>query len=98
MQPPWHAGELLVKVIPADGKWEKLFYSGPNGLFIAVVALSWWVVFIGTNGQHTLELSVAINKVLCVLSELVQVLAAKVETGKKRALDETNQEEGNSKK
>jgi hypothetical protein len=98
MQPAWRGGELLGKILPADGVWEPLVHGGLNGLFIVVVALSWWVNTMGRDGQHPLELSVAINDTLWVLSELIGVLAAKVETGKKHGLDESNQKEGNSKK
>jgi hypothetical protein len=103
LQPAWRGGELLVKVQPADGMWEKLFLGGSSGLYLVVVALSWWVKLMGTNGQHSLELSVAINDVIWVFSKLVEVLAAKVKTGgkvkagsKKHTLDEQN--EGTSKK
>ena len=73
-------------------------HGGSNGLFVVVVALSWWVFAMGPDNKHPLELSVAINDVLWVLSELTAVLSTKVETGKKCALEEANQQEENIKK
>ena len=98
MQPAWRGGESLVKTLPAEEDWEPITHGGANGLFMVILALSWWVSAIGPDSHHPLELSVAINDAMWVLSEIIKVLSAKVEIGKKHALEETNQQEGKLKK
>ncbi|KAF8494880.1 hypothetical protein F5888DRAFT_1616523 [Russula emetica] len=94
MQPTWRGGESLVKTLPADEDWEPILGGGANGLSMVIMALSWWVHAIGWNGQQDLKLSMAINNVKWVLSELVAKLStASMNAGKKHFRDDTIQEE-----
>ena len=88
MQPTWRGGELLVKIMPTDANWEPIFYGGTNGLFMAIIALSWWIHTMELNGQKDLKFLVAIDDVKWVLSKLSAELTAK----KKHPQDETIQD------
>ena len=82
MQPEWRKGDPLVKTAPADVDWALLMRGGSNGLALVVMSLSWWV---GAVDAPDLDLSVAIDDVNWVLSELVATLSlTTVETGSKR--------------
>jgi hypothetical protein len=98
MQPTWRGGESLVKTLPIDADWEPILRGGSNGLSMVVMALSWWVHATGQNGQQDLELSVAIDDVKWVLSELAAMLSTvSMDTGK-HPREETTQEEPSSKR
>ena len=82
MQPEWRKGDPLVKTAPADMDWALLMCGGSNGLALVVMSLSWWV---GAVDAPDVDLSVAIDDVNWVLSELVATLSlTTVETGSKR--------------
>jgi hypothetical protein len=94
MQPTWRGGESLVKTLPIDADWEPILRGGSNGLSMVLVALSWWVHAMGLNGEQDLKLSMAIEDVKWVLSELVAMLSTvSMNTGKKHSREETAQEE-----
>lgn len=73
MQPAWREGEPLLTTVPVDADWTPLMYGGSNGLFLVVVALSWWV---SATGIHDVEILAAIHDVKWVLSELVAALSS----------------------
>jgi hypothetical protein len=99
MQPDWREGESLVKTLPADTDWGAIYRGGSNGLFLVVMALSWWVGAMGPNDQHNLDLLVAIYDVKWVLSELAEKLSAfSMKTEKKHLLEEATKNEQSSKR
>lgn len=99
MQPTWRGGERLDRTLPTETDWEPILRGGSNGLSMVVMALSWWVRAMGSNGHQDTELSVAIDDVKWVLSELVAMLStANLDTGKKRPREEIAQEELASKR
>lgn len=92
MQPAWRDGDSLGMAIPANADWGSVLRGGPNGLFLVILALSWWVEGMQPD-QQDLELFKAVNDVEWVLSELVATLSlASGETGKKRPLEESTEE------
>ena len=97
MQPTWRGGKSLIKTSPPDQDWEPLIHGGPNGIFVVVLALCWWIQLIDAHNYPS-ELSVVVNDAKWVLSELIGVLSAEGQMGKKHALEEPCQNEGNSKK
>jgi hypothetical protein len=99
MQPTWRGGESLVRTLLTDANWELILRGGSNGLFMVVMALSWWVHATGLNSQQNLKLLVAINDVKWVLSELVVMLSTlSMDTGNKHSRGESTQEEPVSKR
>src|SRR5882757_275973 len=97
MQPSWRGCESLVRVVPADADWEPILRRGSNGLFLVIMALSWWIN--STKGDLDMELRGAIEDVKWVFSELVAATsAANSETGQKRdrEFEEESQEESNA--
>lgn len=92
MQPAWRDGDSLGMAIPTNADWGSVLRGGPNGLFLVILALSWWVEGMQPD-QQDLELFKAVNDVEWVLSELVATLSlASGETGKKRPLEESTEE------
>ncbi|KAI0245561.1 hypothetical protein BJV78DRAFT_1137642 [Lactifluus subvellereus] len=99
MQPAWRGGESLVKTLPPDADWEPILRGSSNGLSMVVIALSWWIHATGSDIDHDLELSAAIDDVKWVFSELVVMLSAvSLGASKKHPREETSQEEPISKR
>ena len=99
MQPTWHEGESLNKILPTDANQEPILCGGSNGLSMVVMALSWWIQAIGSIQQQDEKLSTAIHDVTWVLSKLVSMLSsASMDTKKKHSWKETTQEEPVSKR
>jgi hypothetical protein len=51
LQPSWRQSVVdgkLTKEAPDDEKWEGLMKGGTAGIYIVVVALSWWIKALGT--------------------------------------------------
>lgn len=93
MQPAWREGESLVKTVPNDVDWEPILRGGSNGFSVVVMALSWWIDAVKSNIKDNSDLSMAVEDVKWVLSELVAVLSvASVETGKKHPCESTTEE------
>jgi hypothetical protein len=92
MQPAWRGGKSLGTAIPTDADWKSVLRGGPNGLFMVILALSWWVCAMKPD-QQDLELFKSINDVEWVLSELVSTLSLdKGKTGKKRPFENSTEE------
>lgn len=73
----------LVRVEPGDrAEWNGLWKGGPNGLFLALISLSWWLWAASENDE-------SLENVLSAVSEMVWVLHLAVNSfgaGEKRAL------------
>lgn len=66
MQPGWHNGELLVKVLPAVEDWEPVLRGGSNGLFMVITALSWWVSAADSQSYYAI-ITIALNPLTRIL-------------------------------
>lgn len=47
MQPTWCGGKSLIKTLPTE---EPILHGGSNGLCMVIMALSWWVYAIESDG------------------------------------------------
>jgi len=63
MQPPWR-GPSLSRSAPADATWADIKVPGPSGLFITLMALSWWYPLISDDRDTFDELAKDITWVL----------------------------------
>ena len=82
IQPSWHGGESLTRILPAVADWEPILRGGPNGLALVILALSWWIQTVNDNAVFDADLCNAIEDVNWVLLELIEVVSAR---GGKRA-------------
>jgi hypothetical protein len=78
----------LSRQVPEDGEdWDSICRGGPNGFFIIVLALAWWVSAV--NGKVERELHDILVDVTWVVGEMVNVVAMqKVCTGEKHTQDD----------
>lgn len=89
MQPAWRLGDnrlSLGRNTPSTEDWDALARGGSNGLFLVIMALSWW--FKGfAPGNPTAEFWTAVNDVTWVLEGVTSVLSSRP-VAQKRSGDE----------
>ena len=79
LQPPWrNTGNwpLLQSHSTVDA-WDKLLVGGKDGIFVVVMALSWWISKTKQGTSESQKLTEAVADVSWVLSHLVSALSAK---------------------
>lgn len=54
--------------------WDKVSYSGPNGLFLVVLSLGWWGKAVEGGSGNVAEFETAVEDVTWVLSEILSGL------------------------
>lgn len=78
MQPAWRRvdeEQSLSRNIPSTEEWDTLARGGSNGLFLVVMALSWWLQGF-TSTEPTDEFWSAVSDVVWVLEAITNVLAS----------------------
>jgi hypothetical protein len=96
IQPAWRKPEgtndgwPLSRHVPKGADWTALEHGGANGLFLVLMALSWWGAEIPSqcNKQHD-KFMIAVDDVDWVVSELLK----KISTGEKRAIETASKEQ-----
>ena len=73
MQPSWRvlSDGAYSKAIPADETWSNLRKGGSAGLYIIVMALSWWVRAVG-QGNEGLAAFAMVDDICWVLQQLCE--------------------------
>jgi len=96
IQPDWRIqGDLLCQSIPDSDKsevWASLRKGGSAGLYMVVIALSWWLVALGEDDNK--EAWVAVEDITWVIW---QVCILSSSNGRKHGWDMTDPEEGRRK-
>ena len=77
LQPSWRHSDVwpLPRGPIGDGKWDELLVGGKDGLFVVVMALSWWIGESAKTPGEGFGIMEAIADVSWVLSNLVSVLS-----------------------
>lgn len=87
MQPAWRRGtegSPLSRDIPSIEEWDIIARGGSNGLFLVVMALSWWFQgFVSTSTEPTDDFWAAVSDVAWVLDTITDTLSS-VSVGQKR--------------
>ncbi|PPR06473.1 hypothetical protein CVT24_002573 [Panaeolus cyanescens] len=101
LQPKWRQvpgpDGLLSRAVPSDEDWVSLARGGNNGIFLVVLALSWWIRSLDTSTPHGHDAWRMVDDVYWVLSCLQRLLQKEATTGKKR-LAENSEPSSNTKR
>ena len=96
MQPEWRSPDVgwpLSRVIPeGDHSWSVLEHAGPNGFFLILMALSWWVQAVECKIDLDEDLLGALDDVLWVLTNIIKG----TERSKKRGIDDVGCDDNGS--
>lgn len=55
--------------LPGDFSFNYFNRSGPNGVFLMILCLSWWANVLGTNTNHT-NFKLVVNDICWVLEQI----------------------------
>ena len=85
IQPDWRGDDAwpLSQAVPNAAEWSTLTHRGAHGLFLVMMALSWWVRKIVPDEDR--ELSIAIGDVYWVMKEIIKTISPTT-TGVKRSI------------
>jgi hypothetical protein len=84
IQPEWRVDDI--RVVPHAAEWGALKHGGPNGLFLVVMALSWWARANEIQSdKESDKFQLAVGEVQWVITEILKTLPIQV-TGEKRAM------------
>jgi hypothetical protein len=78
LQPGWRItnGRPFSQQIPLGGEtWQSVYKGGPNGFFIVVLTISWWLLSI--NKVFNDEFSQAFNDLLWVSDRMISIRSGK---------------------
>jgi hypothetical protein len=83
IQPDWREDDTWPhsQIVPNGADWTALTHGGPNGLFLVMMALSWWVRKIVSDEDR--EFLLAVGDVHWVMKEMMKTISA---TGVKRSI------------
>jgi hypothetical protein len=97
IQPKWRLADdsSFVYSMPAGEDWRFLHKGGSAGLYIVVVALSWWIKILTPDDSY-IRVWTAVRDVTWVIDQIYKKVKA-VSGGKKRGHEET-EESGDAKR
>ena len=95
LQPPWRKDTVVSLVhfrdIPSGETWQVLKKGGTAGIYVVVMALSWWIK--AQQQEHVDDAWSTVDDLLWVIQQMNRDMVSRVPVPEKRARDEDEGDE-----